>query len=454
MLQKRPAKVLPLHLTPIDAFFLADDRPRYPMTSVIEMEFTGHLDPNAFFAALGTATARHPLTSAVIRPMKRGMPCWTRDVAIEPWVNFGALDDPVEYEKTEQIDLTKESGLRFWIRGDEHRTTITVQVHHACTDGTGVYRFLGDLLAVYGQMTTLPDAIAPELSEIDPRMLRNRRARVAGIALKAKTIDLMRRGLRSAMHMFATRITPLATPRTSVAVDGVKSTFPGIHSIQFDKEEHKQLRTAAGNFGAMLNDLLLAEMFRTILRWNAEHGQKVGTGKMRVLMPSDLREQKDYPMPATNMTAYTFLTRKGKDCDDLKQLMRSIREETARIKHEQLGREFMDVTELASYAPGVLRFLLARKRCKATTILSNVGDPSRRFTASFPRDKGRVVAGNLRLESIRGVPPMRLKTHATLAVFSYLRNLTLCVRCDPFRFTPDQSRAFIQMYADQLRTHL
>ena len=124
------------------------------------------------------------------------------------------------------------------------------------------------------------------------------------------------------------------------------------------------------------------------------------------------------------------------------------------IKYHQLGRQFMDTAEFAANGQAILKFLLRRDRCNATTILSNVGDPSRRFTASFPRDKGRVVAGNLRLEAISGVPPMRLKTHATLAIFSYLRNLTLSVRCDPYRFSPEDAQAFIQMYADQLKTHL
>lgn len=451
MLQKRPANVLPLHLAPIDSFFLADDHPRYPMTSLIRMEFTGQINPEAFYFALEEATARHPLMRAVIRPMKRGLPCWTKDAAIAPTVDWGPVDKPVTFETTESIDLTNESGLRFWIRGDESQTDITLQVHHACTDGTGVYRFLGDLLAVYGQQTADEDAIKPELSEIDTKMLRNRRARIAGITFKAKRSELIRLGVRQSLDVFASRITPLATPNKDA--QSIRTPFPGVFCFQFNRDEHKQLRNTAGDFGAMLNDLLMAEMFRTVMRWNAEQGKPV-RGKMRILMPSDLREQQDYPMPATNMTAYTFLTRKPGQCDDLKSLMKGIREETARIKHDQLGRRFMDTAEFAANGHSILKFLLRRNRCNATTILSNVGDPSRRFTASFPRDKGRVIAGNLRLEEISGVPPMRLKTHATLAIFSYRRNLTLCVRCDPYRFTPEDGNAFISMYADQLKSHL
>jgi hypothetical protein len=75
MLKKEPLNVLPLHLAPIDAFFLADDNPRYPMTSIIRLEFSGRMDEAAFRAALDSATARHPLTRAVIRPAQGGAWC-------------------------------------------------------------------------------------------------------------------------------------------------------------------------------------------------------------------------------------------------------------------------------------------------------------------------------------------------------------------------------------------
>jgi NRPS condensation-like uncharacterized protein len=363
------------------------------------------------------------------------------------------IDEPIELAGSEQIDLRRESGLRFWIRIDNDRTEMTIQVHHACTDGTGIYRFIGDLLAVYGQHTIQEGQRLPDLAELDQRLLRHRRTRFAKLAITVSTSDFIRYGIKQTLDIFARRITPLAIPGGKSKSKSLKSPFPGVVSFQFDKDEHKKLRAFAGEHGAMLNDLLMAEMFRTIVRWNKKHSRRK-SGTVRIMMPSDLREQQDYPMPATNMTAYTFLGRHAQQCEDITELIKGVREETARIKHEQSGRGFMDTVQFGSQGLPVLRFLLRRNRCISTTILSNVGDPSKRFTAGLERDKGRIVAGNLRLEEVTGVPPMRIKSHATLAIFSYLRKLTISVRCDPFEFTPETSREFLEMYADGLRSHI
>jgi hypothetical protein len=220
------------------------------------------------------------------------------------------------------------------------------------------------------------------------------------------------------------------------------------------KEQHEELRGFAARQGAMLNDLLMAEMFRTIVRWNAHHGQLSQRRWIRIMMPSDLRSTEDYDMPATNMTAYTFLAQKPRDCQNVASLLQSIRAETGQIKHERLGTRFADAVALAEHGQRFFAFLLSRKWCMATAILSNVGDPSRRFTARFPRENGKVVCGNLTLEGVSGVPPLRTQTHATLAVFTYLRKLTISVRCNPYLFDASATQAFLDMYEEGLLSYL
>ena len=113
MLQKNPTNVLPLHLAPIDSFFLADDQPRYPMASIIQLSFEGCLDPDAFEFALASASARHPLTRAVIRPAKRGLPCWVADATIRPHIDYGPLGEPVALAGEERIDLVRGVRIAF-----------------------------------------------------------------------------------------------------------------------------------------------------------------------------------------------------------------------------------------------------------------------------------------------------------------------------------------------------
>jgi NRPS condensation-like uncharacterized protein len=325
MLRKSPPNVFPLLLAPIDKFYCADDSPQFPMTSVIFMEFEGKIDRESFELALDDALVRHPLLGAHIRNAKRGLPCWVAATDVEPQIDWGPLEEPVSLLGEERIDLTREVGIRFWIRSSDDATRVTIQVHHACTDGTGVYRFLGDLWALYG-MRTANGAKTPQLGEMDPQLLRARRRRMSYLANeKNKKLQFVLHGLREAYRVFGKCVQPLAAPKHVEANRGAKIEFPGVVSFTMTKDEHEGLRTYAAKQAAMLNDLLMAEMFRTIIRWNDQQGSQ-GRRSLRIMMPSDLRGTEDYTMPASNMTSYTFLARRRGQCSDPAKLIREIRE--------------------------------------------------------------------------------------------------------------------------------
>jgi hypothetical protein len=464
---RNTGKVFPLHLAPIDAFFQMDDRPGYPMVSVIRLDFTGEMDRDSLLKGLAVALDRHPLLAAHVRPGKREMPCWFPADDPLPPIDWADWETPVEIARDPTtsathksrvidggFDLSRETGLRLWVRVGQDRTCLLLQVHHACTDGTGVYRFLGDLLAAYASAVS-PELGPPEFTPLTPALLKKRRVKMADVAVHEPSRRFIVHGLQQAWRMFGKRVVPLIPPRSvPPRTDGCWGDFPGIHTLRFTKDEHKQLREAAGRHGAMLNDLLLAEMFRAIRIWNYRQTGKHRPGWLRIMMPYDMREIEDFQMPAANMTAYTFLTRRSHTCDNLQSLVRDIRDETAKIKSGRLGSAFIDAIMLAEFAPWVLNFLLGRGRCIASTILSNIGDPSKRFTAKLARKAGKVVAGNLTLEDVTGVPPLRPGSHATLAIFSYGRELAISIRCNPAVFDAESSQAFLELYVSQLRTHL
>ena len=453
MLRKSPPNVFPLLLTPIDGFYCADDSSRFPMTSIIYMDFEGEIDRESFELALDDALVRHPLLGAHIRLAKRGLPCWVPAKEAEPQVDWGTSNDPVELLGEEGFDLEHEVGIRFWIRSASQATRVTIQVHHACTDGTGVYRFLGDLWALYG-IRTADGAKTPQLGEMDPQLLRFRRRRMSDLANREdKRLRFVFHGIKEAFRVFGKRVQSLAAPDNTIAKDVPRIKFPGIETFTMSKDEHESLRAFAAKQGAMLNDLLMAEMFRTIIRWNDLHGSHSNRW-FRIMMPSDLRDTEDYAMPASNMTSYTFLARRRHECTDATKLIRGIREQTGKIKHKRLGTRFVDAITLAAYRPKYFSALLNRDWCIATTALSNVGDPSKRFTARFPRKQGRVVCGNLILDHVSGVPPLRNQTHATLAIFTYRRQLTISVRCNPYLFDKQATLAFLDMYESGLRSYL
>jgi hypothetical protein len=234
-------------------------------------------------------------------------------------------------------------------------------------------------------------------------------------------------------------------------VGSLSESFPGFLSASLDRAESQHLRSAATDHGAMLNDLLLRDMFLALDDWNRQQNRSQRPTRLRIMMPTDMRESEDCEMPATNLTSYTFLTRNIANIDRIDALLSSIQAETQSIKSRRSGTKFMSIVAWASRRRRLMDFVASRNICLATAVLSNAADPSRRFTAKFKRDEGRIVCGNLVLESISGVPPLRTKTRATFSVSQYNRQVTVSLRCDPHSFRPENTAALLELYMRRLR---
>ncbi|NLX96222.1 MAG: hypothetical protein GXY83_08595 [Rhodopirellula sp.] len=442
-------RMFPLHLSPIEIFMLADDQLRHPMTFVIQLQFSGQIDRGAFAAALAEALQRHPLLQSLITTGKRDLPCWMPATDQGPSLDWRAEGVPIASPVGEKIDLTREIGLRVWVRQGAERATVLLQFHHACCDGTGAYRFIGDLLAGYGIRTASADD-RPAFGPVQPDLLRLRKHRSLGQA--AKSLEgLKRLAIHEGWKILTPRPAPLIPPSAASRNGSLTADFPGFLCYGFDRTEHQQFRDAAGRCGATPNDLLLRDLFLALEQWNRSHSVWPRRRWLRIMMPTDLRSGDDHEMPAANMTGYTFLSRLASDCARPDALLRSIRNETALIKYRRSGAAFMDTLFVASQVKWLLPLLLSRRLCLATATLSNAGDPSRRFTARLPRQSGRIVCGDLLLEEITGVPPLRAQTRATVSVSQYHRRLTVSVRCDPHLFRQQDTAAFLDLYVEHLR---
>jgi hypothetical protein len=226
--------------------------------------------------------------------------------------------------------------------------------------------------------------------------------------------------------------------------------FPGFLSMSLDRPIAQKLRAIADAYGATLNDLLLRDLFLTMHTWNKQQGAE-GNKRLGIMMPTDMRESEDCEMPAANLTSYTFLSRRAGRWGSPGRLLATIQAETARIKSHRLGTKFMSSVNWLSQRRKLLPYVASRNICLATAVLSNAGDPSRRFTAKFRREAGRVVCGNLTLDSITGVPPLRPKTHATFSVSQYTRRLTVSLRCDPSCFAMKDTAVLLNLYIERLR---
>ena len=435
-------RTFPLYVPPIDWFFLIDDSPRYPMSFFLDLDFTGQLDQDLFQTALEEALARHPLLFCVVQLAKKDRLCWVPAPELATEADWGDADAPLEFSGGGYIDIEQSTGLRIWVRQGADSARVTMQFHHAACDGTGAYRFVGDLLGCYMKRLPCCDGKV-ELGQFDPALLKVRRSKMRSIRMHDSGLKKFRLAAAEAWKHIGTRVAPLR-PADSAPHEAV---LPGMVKQEFPSEELARLRGVATGMGGTLNDLFLATMFRAAVKWN---GDTTGRRKIRILVPADTRDGQDFEIPACNMTACTFVTRSKDEIEDPERLMSLVIRDTLELKSG--GPQSAFVNSITSAMEGtLLPKILKASGCLATGVFSNAGDPARRFTGRLPKTRGKIACDDFTLESITGVPPLREHTRSTLSSSIYGRKLTFSLRCDPYLIGPQGAGALLDQFCELLR---
>jgi len=443
------ADLFPLPLVPFERYMLADERPAYPMTGYIELEFSGEFERGAFEGAVEEIVPRHPLYCAQIERLPKQGLCWVAAGDFMPRLDWSDLDAPRECPGDGAIDLAKETGLRLWVRQGGGRARLTVQLHHACADAVGTFQLLGDLLAAHAERTGGHQAVR-EAVALDPAALRHRGQFDVKLPEPVSGWQIARSAVTEGVKFLGRRPMPLE-PLARPAGEAVPAApFPGIGMYTFDAARTAALREAAKTHRATLNDVLLRDAFQTMLAWNARHDGPPRGRWLRINMPTNLRGRKDYRTPAANIMSYAFLTRQLDECRDPEALLAGIRQETDAIRNWSLGLLFLDGLGFTLKVPGLLRLVTGPRRCLASLVVSNVGDAAWHFRAKFPKIDGRLRAGHLTLERATGAPPVRPMTRATVVVSRHAGELTLGVRCDPRLFSWADTEALLAQYVGRL----
>jgi hypothetical protein len=448
------SSLFPLYLSPLEQFFCLDNRHSHPMAFYSVYDFTGVIDRQAFQASVEEALERHPLLNALVRPAKRNKPCWVAAPGPGPTVDWGSYDEPIVPPDGERIDLSKEIGMRIWVRQGPERATATFEFHHACADGIGASRYIGDVLALYG-LKVPNDSEPPRLEPLDAERLRDRINLQVDFWRTKNYLKMIGRGLKTLTGLLWRRPYPLkpAGPSSGPEAQPRSTSFPGIRNAVIPREEFEAIRTAGLEKGAQFNDLLIAALFAALHEWTQSVGDRSARRPIRIMMPTDLRDEQSLTLPVACLTSYSFLTQGQADCRDPIKLLDNVNRETTEIKNRRLGVVFSDTVAIG-LTSGVLKRVIDAPFSLASAVVSNIGDPTRRYAARLPRRGGRIVAGNLVLDDITGVPPLRPNTRATFCILTYGRKLTISLRCDASFFSDDDTDRLLQLYVRRLRSYI
>ncbi len=440
---------------------LADESSGFPMVFYLKVRLAGVVDRAVMRMAVDDALARHPLLCCTVnRTWRGGHWVWAGDQVTEPdWDR----DQWMSQEPWRQpMDLGATIGLRVW--GEQHadHAIITMQFHHACCDGIGAAQFLEDVAIAYARQYALSmgqDADLPEMRAVDLELLKTRSDSVG-----RRVADLPGSILRRIYIILKYTIRYLIQEKRpflakSAVRQSERQTGLGLHSIKLTREETRRLRDVAKQHCASLNDLLVRELMLLSHRWN----ERVATRKRRlfrfripticVLVPTSLRGPRDLELPACNVVSYVFMARPVTLMKRPEELLQTIRDEMQLVHQHQAGWLFIQAIQSLQRVPGMFRFIMRRTRhtCMSTTVLSHMGNLLNGISSRLPREGKSIKMGNLLVEDVCGIPPIRQGTAVAFSTVMIQGALSVSIRCCPDRFSAADSQDLLSELVAQLR---
>ena len=455
-----PKSLFPLPLTAFEQFMLVDESTEFPMLFYLQVRLRGVVDQAIMKLAVDTALSRHPLLCSRVE-VHSGKDCWVWAGEEIPDTDWNHAKWSAEEPWRKPIDLRKTVGLRAWGEQTEDLATITLQFHHACCDGIGAAGFLEDIAVAYARHFATQNGhneSLPELRPVDLELLKHRNSRegrrIADI--RGSIIRRTRVLLKYTARYLQQEKVPLLT-RPFNSSDQQQGL--GLMTMQLNRQETRGLRDAAKRHSASLNDLLVSELMVTSQAWNTQHGQRERKPfswkqpTICVLVPTSLRGPSDMELPACNVVSYAFMARPTSLATKRLELLCSIRDEMQLVHKHQAGWLFVQAIEAMNKIPGMLRFIMWRTqgRCMSTTVLSHMGNLLNTIRSRLPRRGSDIQMGNLLVEHICGIPPIRQGTAAAVSTMMLNGCLSISMRCCPKRFSQQEATELLNAFANTLK---
>lgn len=420
---------------------LAEDSANHPMTALLEVRYNGLLKQETFEAALSHTLSQHPLLQSVIDHSKRA-PRWRHVPERSPWIDWSNDDTPLAYPAREHIDLTREIGLRIWVRNLESDGRIVFQLHHACTDGIGVLNFVLDVLRAYSAIVKR----APHELPIRQQHLLEQRDRFSRFPLLSRIYRLCGSAVRIRSW---NRTKPISLSHGAEQPPELAPMEAILHStLSFDEVE--KLLCLARRLKATVNDLLLRDLF-IVLEKHCEVADEQNGRCLSVCMPVNLREPTESEMPSSNKMMMTFLNRTSAACREPDSLLQSVSRETIYIKRTRSGVRLLEVMRVALALKGEIPRKLLSKNSFATAVLSNLG----RLEGSNERlptdEQGRILCGDSTIQQIVTAPNGRPGTNVVIVVLTYAGRMSIALRFDPTHLSREAAQRILDNFIRQLQ---
>jgi len=458
-------KTFPLKLSGMEQFWLWDDSPEYPKRFRIAMRFVGTIDWNLWNEAIRSAAARHPL---LLAHLKHGRWVLPNSPKIFTGWNKGDFETS---PFPEAWDLGIESGMRLWggiersenigIESgisnalDEQPFLFVLECHHAVCDGLGIRQFLAEWFLIYDQLIAGSDTKV-KLVRLDASLLAKRGEIRRKLINKELPSQRFWEPLKLALGFLLcspNRLQPHLQTRNSKPSDGLhhfrmKILNPAETAAALDPQND-----CLANF----NDVAVAAMLKTVHDWNHDTGRRpfsvLGTRtlRFRVMIPTDLRSLQDMRMPAANRIGFGFAVADSLDCISPSQLLKSVTEQTLGMHRFGLGWDFPEIFGLLVHAPWLGKLLVKLPFRYASAVVTNLGDVTRRHRRQVAMEDLYPRCGDLKLQAIFGVPPLKRGTAIGVGLCRCGDTVAIGMTIDGRQFGSNEADELLERYAQSIK---
>jgi hypothetical protein len=429
-------------MLPFERLMYFLDQPEHPNCLGIRLRFSGAIVREAALAAAGSTFERHPGFQVTVDPQRVEFVDRAGPFRNFRWVDVPSLDQAPSLVPS---DIHREGGGIFWFVAAENECEVTLIGHHALTDGIGGLQVISEWLLEYDRIIGGKKSRLPKL---EPQRL-TRRGNLDLLRWKfLKKLPFQPIALFGASKFLYRRFAPLIADSANASPDSPLETYPNILTQKLTAENTKRLGDYTIEQGCAVNDLLVSALFRAIAQWRGDHAQGSPRDWIRLLIPMSIRTIADRRLTACNRVSMVQIDRQPQQMDDWHRLLSNVARELRVIRQWQLDRTMLVALHAVSIIPGQLRRMARRSPRRATSLLTNLGDPFGRL--DLAKDPSGISVGNLKCTGVEMIAPMLRGTPVTIAVAEFLGELTICMNYDPRIISREMAKTLLDAYLREI----
>lgn len=341
-----------------------------------------------------------------------------------------------------RIDLSMETGTRFYAASGCEESTLIIQFHHSCSDGLEVTRFFRDLLAAY----------ADPSKTVQPVSLEQCGTMIKGRNRKPFWFSPRMPGRMWRAFLMARRTPVSLIPHKSCAPETpLHSDFPSAIWQTLGPEDTSFLTQAASRQRVTLNDLLLRDLLLTLADWRGHGGIAGQNGWVRILVPVIMKKTAGSTSQRTDPISMLFLDLHTEEIASPNLLGKIHWAMKAKILGGD-GELFLKVVALGRRLRGGLSKHLRANKCLFTTIFSNLGKvPLCAPHAHQPGPAGAPLTGGLALEGMQAVHVIRRHSPVNFVVMTVDGSLSLTMTFDSRVVQRTEAETLFQRLLERIR---